>query len=135
VAHTKTLKICFEDWESFKSRSRGILAAKAHLARDTQTLVFASVAVYQKFMTEQKLSVLAAVLRHKPASIYKLAQLVERDFANVQRDCVALEGMGFMALKKSKGPRSSKVPKLAFEYTRILIEMSQLSYSHHLKAA
>ena len=98
-------------------------------------MVFNSVADYQRFMTEQKLTLLAAIIKNKPSSIYQLAQLVDRDFANVQRDCVALSGMGFIKLVDAKDSKSSKTPKLTYDYRRIVVQMPKLSYSHDLVEA
>src|SRR3989344_3739768 len=130
MRQAKTLVVKFEGWEDFKGRVKSALRkGRASLARK-DTLVFNSVADYQKFMTEQKLAILAAILSKKPSSIYRLAQLVERDFANVQRDCTALEAMGFIRLDASGDTKGSKAPRLAFSYTRIVILMPKVSYSH-----
>jgi predicted transcriptional regulator len=81
-------------------------------------------------MTEQKLAILATIISQRPTSIYQLAQLVERDFANVQRDCTALEAAGFIRLKDSKDAKGSKIPCLAFDYTRIVVQMPKATYAH-----
>ena len=60
---------------------------------------------------------------------------MERDFANVQRDCTALEAMGFISLENAGDAKKSKPPRLAFDYVRIEIQMRQMTYSHDLKAA
>jgi predicted transcriptional regulator len=83
-------------------------------------------------MTEQKVAILAVIINNKPPSIYKLAQLVERDFANVQRDCVALENMGFIVLEETKDSKKSKKPKLSFNYSKIIVQMPSVSYTHDL---
>ncbi len=131
----KVLNIKFEGWESFKKRARTALKSGKSSLGVKDTLVFASVAEYQKFMTEQKLSILAAIISKKPSSIYQLAQIVERDFANVQRDCVALAGMGFIEFVESKDAKKSKAPRLVFPYTKIVIQMSRVSYCHDLNEA
>lgn len=132
---SKTLIIKFESWENFKRRTGAALKARKSSIGRKEVFIFASVAEYQKFMTEQKLAILAAILHKRPTSIYRLAQLVERDFANVQRDCVALEGMGFIKLEESKNSKKSKVPRLAFPYTKILIQMPSIRYCHDLDEA
>jgi predicted transcriptional regulator len=131
----KTLVIRFEGWDSFKSRVTSALKKKKPSIGKKDTLTFASVTDYQKFMTEQKIAILATIIRKKPSSIYQLAQLVERDFANVQRDCIALEGMGFIRLEDAGDAKKSKLPRLAFNYTRIEIHMPQVTYSHDLGEA
>ncbi len=131
----KTLIIRFEEWEHFKSRVKTALKKAKPSVSAKNTLVFASVADYQKFMTEQKVAILAAIIGKGPSSIYQLAQLVERDFANVQRDCTALAAMGFVRLEEAGDAKKSKTPKLAFDYTRIEIHMPQVTYSHDLGEA
>src|SRR5665213_2213527 len=119
MSTTKTLIIQFEAWDHFKNRVTKALRNKTPSKTKKNVLVFASVTEYQKFMTEQKLAMLAVIANKKPASIYQLAQLVDRDFANVQRDCVALAGHGFIELEESGDAKKSKAPRLAFDYNRI----------------
>jgi predicted transcriptional regulator len=130
-----TLIIRFESWEDFKDRTKEALKTRRPSITPANTLVFTSVADYQKFMSEQKLAILAVIIKAKPESIYKLAQLVERDVANVQRDCIALEAMGFIKIGIEKGSKGAKAPHLAFAYTRIEIHMQQVTYSHDLAQA
>lgn len=131
----KTLIIRFEEWDNFKTRVQSALKKGKPSVAKKDTLIFASVTEYQKFMTEQKVAILAVIINRKPSSIYQLAQLVERDFANVQRDCTALEAMGFIRLEDAGDAKKSKVPALAFDYTRIEVHMPQVTYSHNLIGA
>ncbi len=116
----KPLIIKFEDWTDFKSRVRIALKKRKPSIASKNTLVFASVTDYQKFMTEQKIAILAAIIHKRPTSIYQLAQFVERV-------CVALEAMGFIKfLEKTKNSKQSKAPRLSFNYSRIEIHMPQI---------
>lgn len=132
MSATKTLIIQFESLKNFKARVTKALKTKTPSISKKNILVWASVTEYQKFMTEQKLAILAAIVNKKPGSIYQLAQLVDRDFANVQRDCVALAGHGFIELEDAGDTKKSKAPRLAFDYNRIEIHMPQVTYSHQL---
>ena len=78
MSANKTLMIRFEDWESFKNRVTGALKSRKPSIGKKNTILFASVTDYQKFMTEQKIAILAAIIKKAPPSIYQLAQLVER---------------------------------------------------------
>ncbi len=71
----------------------------------------------------------------EPSSIYQLVQMVERDFANVQGDCVALESIGFIVLEEVGDAKSSKKPRLVFNYSIIAIHMPNVVYSHNLGEA
>ncbi len=132
MSGTKTLIIQFESLEHFKTRVTKALKNKTASIGKKNVFLWASVTEYQKFMTEQKLAILAVIANKKPGSIYQLAQLVDRDFANVQRDCVALAGHGFIELEDAGNTKKSKAPRLAFDYNRIEVHMPQVTYSHEL---
>ena len=133
---SKALKIRFEPWEGFKERTRKelreIVARKKRSVQPDDVLLFASVAVYQKLMSEQKYMILAAINNLKPTSVYHLAKLVDRDFANVKKDCDTLVGAGFIELEDVGDKRNTKIPKLKFEYDTIEIHLPTMIYSHSL---
>lgn len=135
MSKDKSLYIRFEKWDDFKARTQEALKARKTSIGAKNTILFNSVVDYQKFMSEQKLAILAAIISQKPSSIYQLAQVLDRDFGNVQRDCTALEGMGFITLEESGDAKGSKVPRLVFEYRRIVITMPKLTYSHEFGEA
>lgn len=130
-----TLKIEFEDWGDFKKRVRKALKSETTSKTQRNSIVFGNVTSFQKFMTEQKLAILATIRTKEPKSIYKLAELVDRDFANVQRDCVALESMGFIKFLELDDSKKTKQPRLAFDYKTIEVHMPNVVYSHNLGKA
>ena len=132
---SKSLFIRFEKWDDFKARTKAALKSQKPRIGKSNTILFNSVVDYQKFMTEQKIAILAAIHTQKPSSIYQLAQVLDRDFGNVQRDCTALKAMGFITLEERGDSKGSKVPKLIFNYHRIVIEMPSLTYSHEIGEA
>jgi len=131
----KALYIAFEKWTGFRTRVKFALKKERPSIASADTLLFNSIADYQTFMTGQKLAIIATIVRHKPSSICHLAQLVERDFANVQRDCVALNSMGFIKLMDAKGVKNPKQPRLAFDYQKIVVRMPKVTYTHDFKEA
>jgi predicted transcriptional regulator len=131
----KSLYVRFEKWDDFKARTKAALKTQKPSIGKANTILFNSVVDYQKFMSEQKIAILAAIISQKPSSIYQLAQVLERDFGNVQRDCTALEAMGFITLEESGDTKGSKAPKLVFGYRRIVIEMPTITYSHEFGEA
>jgi predicted transcriptional regulator len=135
MSRDKSLYIRFEKWDDFKARTQAALKSRKPSIGEKNTILFNSVVDYQKFMTEQKIAILAAIISQKPSSIYQLAQVLDRDFGNVQRDCTALEAMGFITLEESGDTKGSKTPKLAFGYCRIVIKMPKVTYSHELGEA
>jgi predicted transcriptional regulator len=132
----KTLKIKFETWEDFKHRSREelqkVITTKKKAIQSEDVLVFGSVAAYQKFMSEQKYMILAAIHNLKPTSVYQLAKLVQRDFPNVKKDCDGLVASGFIVLEESGDNRNTRMPRLKFEYDTIEIHLPNMIYSHNL---
>ena len=132
MSKSKSLFIRFEKWEDFKGRTQSALKERKRSIGKSDTILFNSVVDYQKFMSEQKIAILAIIISQKPSSIYQLAQLVDRDFGNVQRDCTALEAMGFITLEDKQDAKGSKIPRLSFDYRRIVIEMPKVTYSHEL---
>ncbi len=131
----KALTVKFQNWGEFKEKVVKAFKEQKRSISPKDVVVFNSVTEYQKFMTEQKLAILAVVANKRPQSIYQLAQLVDRDFANVQRDCVGLAAHGFMKLEDARDAKGSKTPQLAFDYMRIIIQMPTISYSHDLHEA
>jgi predicted transcriptional regulator len=135
MSKNRSLFIRFEKWDDFKVRTQKTLKSREPSIGKTDTILFNSVVDYQKFMTEQKIAILAAIISQRPSSIYQLAQVLDRDFGNVQRDCTALAAMGFISLEESGDPKGSKVPNLAFNYRWIIVEMPKITYSHDLGEA
>jgi predicted transcriptional regulator len=131
----KTLTIKFQNWDEFKKKVTKAFKDQKQSIAPMDIIVFSSVTEYQKFMTEQKLAILAVVANKKPKSIYQLAQWVDRDFANVQRDCVALDSHGFLRLEDAGDAKKSKIPKLTFNYMKIIVQMPTVSYSHNFHDA
>ena len=136
---SKTLKITFESWDDFKDRARNelkaVIKSKKKFIQPHDVLVFASVAVYQKLMSEQKYMILAAIHNLKPTSVYQLAKLVDRDFANVKKDCDSMAAAGFIILEDVGDNRNTKLPKLKFNYDTIEVHLPNMIYSHNLGAA
>ena len=132
----KTLKILFESWDSFRDRTKKELnvAAKGknNFVQPDDVLVFDTVASYQRLMSEPKYIILAAIKNLKPGSIYQLAKMVDRDFANVLKDCEILEGAGFITLEDTGDNRKTKQPQLTFAYNAIEVHLPNMVYSHHL---
>ena len=132
---TNTLHIRFQDLESFMQEGSEASQNFSPLIQAKDELVFASIASFDKFLTGQKLHILSAILAKKPDSIYALAKIVDRDFANVSRDCTALEQKGFIKLEDANDERGSKIPRLVFDYNVITVHLpTKLVYSHTLAA-
>ena len=90
---------------------------------------------FRNFMTLQKLELLGLIAYAEPKSIYDLAKMVNRALAAVQKDCQTLERSGFIKFNKEKGGRGAIVPKLSFNYDRIIVQLPEHPYSLRIEAA
>lgn len=135
----KALKVTFESLEDFASRSRKIMEDavknKKKAIQKKDTLIWSSVESYQQFMSDQKYTILAAIYKYKPNSVYQLAKILNRAQQNVARDCNLLEGHGFIVFNESEDGRKLKAPQLSFDYNAIMIFMPSVTYKVDFEVA
>jgi predicted transcriptional regulator len=128
----KFLKITFESLEDFKARTAKALEEAINTGKKSiqkkDTLIWSSVEAYQQFMSDQKYTILAAIYKHQPQSVYQLAKLLNRAQQNVARDCDMLALHGFIKFEEEGDGRKTKAPRLAFDYNAILVQLPSLSY-------
>jgi predicted transcriptional regulator len=75
-----------------------------------------------RVMSVGRVELIEAIQKHAPNSIYELARLLERDFANVHRDVKTLSEIGLPALEEAKsGNRERLRPMMLFD--KIVREM------------
>ncbi len=131
---TKPLIIKFQTPEDFATQSKKHLSKVLHSKGQNRfvpphnELIWGSVAAYQKYMSDQKYTILATIYKHQPQSVYQLAKLLERAQPNVARDCKTLEAHGFITFEDSGDSRGGLVPQLAFDYNAIIVELSTVKY-------
>ena len=128
----KPLKITFESIDDFKTRSRKelkeVLKHRKSITQPKDTLIWASVESYQQFMSDQKYTILAAIHKYDPQSVYQLAKILGRAQQNVARDCDLLAGHGFIKFEETDDGRKTKVPRLAFGYNAIEVHLPSVTY-------
>jgi predicted transcriptional regulator len=73
-------------------------------------------------MTANKLEILMAIARLKPASINQLAKLINREYPHVLKDCRSLEVLGFIKLEEVGAARTQLAPMLIFDYDIIHVK-------------
>jgi len=129
------IDVYFQSLESFKKKIENAISKREKLLQPSSEVYFESVAEFRKFMTFHKFELLSAIAYRKPNSIYELAKLLDRDFASVLRDCVALAGVGFLVLEEKKDARGSKAPKLPFAYSVIRIHFPNNSHQMEFNLA
>ena len=74
-----------------------------------------------KLMSRSRFDVFAAIVEHKPSSLYELAKALEKDPGNVLRDAKALEALGLIRLVTLKDGDREKLRPQAL-YDKIVFE-------------
>ena len=79
-----------------------------------------------KLMSKSRFEVFAAIVEHRPDSLYALATSLNKDQANVLKDAKALEALGLIKLTSTKeGNREKLKPKAL--YDKIVFEFEPKS--------
>ncbi len=84
---------------------------------------FTSIEAVRNLLTPNRLALLRAIRAKRPASIYELARMVDRDLKNVQGDLRVLERYGLVVARRRRaaGKRNVKVPRAKFEQIALRI--------------
>jgi predicted transcriptional regulator len=102
-----------------------LAASKAGNAPEPhRRLVFDSLDDMRRFLTPARLELLKVIRREKPASVYALAKLADRDRKSVTDDLAVLTELGLVTMTKSKGPgRARSVPHVSYSRIEIGVEV------------
>ena len=85
---------------------------------------FEALSVLRKLLSNEKARLLHTVKTKKPKSLYKLAQILKRDFKSVSEDVKILERFGFIEMvSEHTGKRSRKRPVLAIDTLHVNIKI------------
>ncbi|MBX6422868.1 HTH domain-containing protein [Thermosulfurimonas sp. F29] len=97
--------------------------AKGKVAKPGKyVVVFPDCKTMRKVLSERRLELLKAVRRHRPKSIYELANLLHRNLRSVQQDVKILSDLGFLELERNpRGKRDRLTPKVA--YKKVIFEV------------
>jgi predicted transcriptional regulator len=132
---TKALEIRFKSLKNLIGEVGASLKTRKPSIQPKNEIYFASLAGFRSFMSIQKIEILSVIANHTPKSIYELAKWVDRDFPAVLRDCISLESAGFIQLKEKKDSKGTKQPKLAFTYSRIIVNLPNSPYQIEIRDA
>ena len=99
--------------------------ARGDLAPEKPGLYFESVEELRRILTEKRLELLVAIIRHRPASIYELAELVGRDYKNVSTDIALLERLGLVSLASRTGKGRAQAPSVPYDEIHVTIDLRQ----------
>lgn len=84
-------------------------------------MVCDSMASLLKLMSKSRFEVFAAIVEHRPHSLYELTKILGKDQANVLRDARALASLGLIKLKTEKEGKREKLKPIAL-YDKVVIE-------------
>ncbi len=96
-------------------------ARKGRLKGDHYEISFDNKKDFDRFT--KNLSVLSAILTHKPKSVYELAKLIDMDVSNLNKLITFFESVGAITVKTSQSSgRSVKTPVV--EYGQVEFDLS-----------
>ena len=78
-------------------------ARKGENVEPEKTLSFVNLGVMKQILTTERLRLLKLIKEKSPKTIYELAKLAQRPYANVFRDVKKLAEMGLIDLSKENG--------------------------------
>lgn len=85
------------------------------LKKDHFELSFDNKKDFDRFV--KNLSVLSAILKHKPRSVYELAKLLDKDVSTLNKLILFFETIGAITIKiSSVGGRTLKTPVVEYEH-------------------
>jgi predicted transcriptional regulator len=135
MKNKKSLRIQFKNLDQVKQELLNLSKNKINYIQPKDVILFESLNGFRHFMTLQKLELLTLISSAKPQSVYELAKMVDRAIAPVQKDCNILASSGFIILEREKVGRGNIVPRLKFNYDRIIVELPEHPYELAFRAA
>lgn len=130
----KEMFIAFKSMDEFEKEAIQAIKNKKIYIQPENVIFFDSLNSFRAFMSLQKLEILTFISSTEPSSIYELTRLLDRSLSAVQKDCEALEQVGFITLEKKKTGRGQVVPRLKFKYDRIVVELPKHPYELSFRA-
>ena len=120
----KQVKLDIQTEDEFIKETAAAMKAVASgkSVKPDSVISFDSLKTMRKFITDERLRILKAIRKYRPASIYELAKILKRDTKNVSDDVRYLSELGLLKLEKTKDGRSKTKPVM--EYDKILVEIS-----------
>ena len=131
----KEIIIAFKSLDELALEAIKAIKQRKSNIQPKNTIFFDNWASFRGFMTLQKVEVLMMISNVAPKSIYELSRLLDRSLAAVQKDCEALEQVGFIKLTKQSTGRGSIIPTLVFNYEKIIVKLPHHPYELTFRAA
>lgn len=84
-----------------------------------------SVEELRRILTEERLELLLAITRHRPAVVHQLAGAVGRDYKNVSTDVALLERPGWVTSETRAGKGRAQAPTVPYDEIHVTIDLRQ----------
>lgn len=98
-------------------------------------LYFSSLDAARNLLTSERVRLLALIRRHRPQSVYELAELAGRDLKNTYEDVALLERFGILKRRRRKeGDRLAFVPTVPYDEIRLNIALPGVAEAEGLVA-
>src|SRR5690606_35336081 len=118
----KKLNIYFKNRKDFFEEIDNAIKERKALIDSYDSINFDSIDTYRSFMTSNKINILAAISKLRPASVYEMATYLNRKPQHVLSDCRSLESCGFIKLNPEPTGRRPLRPVLPFDHDVIMIQ-------------
>ena len=122
----KTVRVEIKSLEDTLAEARSVMEAitKGETVKPKgYAVVFPDWKTMRKVLSERRLELLKAVRKHRPASVYELARILNRNLRSVQQDVRVLSDLGFLELEKTpQGKRDRLTPKV--NYDKVVLEVA-----------
>ena len=94
---------------------------------DKDIIYFNDLAEMQKFLSPTRTELLSVIRRHKPESMYELAQLLDKDQAYIFKEVKLLAGIGMIKLEVSdSGGRYKTKPIVVYDHIYLDVDLSEI---------
>jgi len=90
-------------------------------------LYFESVEELRRVLTDKRLDVLLTITRRRPGSVRALANLLGRDYKNVNDDVALLRQLGLVELEARGGRGGAKTPVVPYDEIHVTINLRPVS--------
>ncbi len=127
--NTKKFKIRFQsvgdtlnqfenDWKAIEKGAK-----PSKLVAGESPYLMMEYAMFPKIFSSERLRIIDTIQAKRPNSVSELAEILEREQANVHRDVHYLAELGILELKRVKGEGKAEVVQPVFNWSGFEIEM------------
>jgi len=123
IMKVKNIRIAIKDEKELFNEVKAAWkkAERRERVKKHEAIYFENLDAMRKILTEGRLRILKVIKKEHPASIYELANKLQRDIKNTFDDVQFLAQGGLVELKKTNNVRGRTTPEV--NYDKILLEI------------